>query len=80
MTTLAESSLRIGGMHSAACADTIEHVLLGLPEREDQNGDFEVGDFQQPTNQIVIVSLIYFAGNLICTNPQVNGKFTALTS
>jgi len=45
-----------------------------------QNGDFEVGDFQQPTNQFVIVSLIYFAGNLICTNPQVNGKFTALAS
>jgi hypothetical protein len=44
-----------------------------------QNGDFEVGDFQQPTNQFVITSLIYFAGNLINTNPQVNGKFTALT-
>jgi len=45
-----------------------------------QNGDFEVGDFQQPTNQFVITSLIYFAGNLINTNPQVNGKFTALTA
>ncbi len=43
-----------------------------------QNGDFEVGDFQQPTNQFVITSLVYFAGNLICTNPQLNGKFTAL--
>ena len=45
-----------------------------------QNGDFEVGDFQQPTNQFVITSLIYFAGNLINTNPQLNGKFTALTA
>ena len=45
-----------------------------------QNGDFEVGDFQQPTNQFVITSLIYFAGNLINTNPQLNGKMTALTA
>jgi len=45
-----------------------------------QNGDFEVGDFQQPTNQFVITSLTYVAGNLICTNPQVQGKFTALTA
>ena len=45
-----------------------------------QNGDFEVGDFQQPTNQFVITSLIYWAGNLIDTNPQVNGKFTALVA
>ena len=45
-----------------------------------QNGDFEVGDFQQPTNQFVITSLVYFAGNLICTNPQVQAKFTALTA
>ena len=27
---LAESSLRIGGMHCAACAGTIEHALLGV--------------------------------------------------
>jgi len=45
-----------------------------------QNGDFEVGDFQQPTNQFVITSLIYFAGNLLCMNPQVQGKFTALAA
>ncbi len=45
-----------------------------------ENGDFEVGDFQQPTNQFVITSLTYFAGNLICTNPQVQGKMTALTA
>ena len=45
-----------------------------------QNGDFEVGDFQQPTNQFVITSLIYWAGNLICTNPQLQAKFTALTA
>ena len=45
-----------------------------------ENGDFVVGDFQQPTNQFVITSLIYAAMNLICTNPQVQGKFTALTA
>ena len=45
-----------------------------------QNGDFEVGDFQQPTNQFVITSLIYLACNLINTNPQLNGKFTALAA
>ena len=45
-----------------------------------QNGDFEVGDFQQPTNQFVITSLVYFAGNLIDTNPQLNGKFTDLSA
>jgi len=45
-----------------------------------QNGDFEVGDFQQPTNQFVITSLTYVALNLLCTNPQLNSKFTALTA
>lgn len=45
-----------------------------------QNGDFEVGDFQQPTNQMVITSLTYVALNLINTNPQLNAKFTALTA
>src|SRR5208283_2552390 len=40
-----------------------------------QNGDFVVGDFQQPTNQFVITSLTYVALNLICTNPQLQGKF-----
>jgi hypothetical protein len=45
-----------------------------------ENGDFVVGDFQQPTNQFVITSLIYTACNLINTNPQVQAKFTALTA
>jgi hypothetical protein len=45
-----------------------------------QNGDFTVRDFQQPTNQFVITSLIYVALNLICFNPQLNAKFTALTA
>src|ERR1700676_280005 len=45
-----------------------------------ENGDFVVGDFQQPTNQFVITSLIYTACNLICTNPQVQGKMTALVA
>lgn len=43
-----------------------------------ENGDFVVHPFQQPTNQFVITSLVYVAGNVICTNPQMNGKFTAL--
>lgn len=45
-----------------------------------ENGDFVVNDFQQPTNQFVITSLVYFAGNLMNFNPQVNGKMTALTA
>lgn len=62
-----------------------EGVLFFLNENYfemivNQNGDFEVGDFQQPVNQFTITSLIYFAGNLINTNPQTNGKFTALTA
>jgi hypothetical protein len=44
-----------------------------------QNGDFIVHDFQQPTNQFVITALIYLAGNIINTNPQLQAKFTALT-
>ncbi len=31
MTATAESSLRIGGMHCAACADIVEHALLREP-------------------------------------------------
>lgn len=44
-----------------------------------ENGDFIVHPFQQPVNQFVITSLVYVAGNVICTNPQLQGKFTALT-
>ena len=43
-----------------------------------QNGDFVVHPFQQPTNQFVITSLVYVAGILLCMNPQTNGKFTAI--
>jgi hypothetical protein len=45
-----------------------------------QNGDFVVHPFQQPTNQFVITALVYVAGNIICTNPQVQAKMTALTA
>jgi len=45
-----------------------------------QNGDFVVHPFQQPTNQFVITSLVYVAGNIICTNPQLQAKYTALTA
>jgi hypothetical protein len=45
-----------------------------------QNGDFVVHPFQQPTNQFVITALVYVAGNIICTNPQVQAKMTAVTS
>jgi hypothetical protein len=45
-----------------------------------QNGDFVVHPFQQPTNQFVITALVYVAGNVICTNPQVQAKMTALTA
>jgi hypothetical protein len=43
------------------------------------NADWVVGDFQQPVNQMVMTSLVYLALNLICTNPQLFGKMTALT-
>src|SRR5215471_686925 len=45
-----------------------------------QNGDFVVHPFQQPTNQFVITSLVYVARNIICTNPAVQGKFTAVAA
>ncbi len=45
-----------------------------------QNGDFVVHPFQQPTNQFVITALVYVAGNIICTNPQVQAKMTAVTA
>lgn len=45
-----------------------------------QNGDFVVHPFQQPTNQFVITALVYVAGNVICTNPQVQAKQTALSA
>jgi hypothetical protein len=45
-----------------------------------QNGDFVVHPFQQPTNQFVITALVYVAGNVICTNPQVQAKMTAVTA
>ena len=44
-----------------------------------ENGDFDVKPFQQAVNQFVIVSLTYVSGILHCPNPQMNGKFTALT-
>ena len=52
---------------------------LETAEKDSENGDFVVHPFQMPTNQFVITSLTYLAGNIICTNPQVQGKFTALT-
>jgi hypothetical protein len=45
-----------------------------------ENGDFIMGDFQQPTNQFVITALGYVSCNLMNFNPQTNGKFTALTA
>jgi hypothetical protein len=45
-----------------------------------ENGDFIVHPFQQPVNQFVITSLVYVAANLLCTNPQLQGKFTALSA
>lgn len=44
-----------------------------------QNGDFVVHPFQQPTNQFVITSLVYVAGILLCTNPQLQAAFRTLS-
>lgn len=45
-----------------------------------QNGDFVVHPFQQPTNQFVITSLVYVAGILLCTDPQLQAAFRTLSA
>jgi hypothetical protein len=42
--------------------------------------DFNLQDFQTPTNQDAMTALLLWAGNLICQNVQRQGKFTALTA
>lgn len=41
--------------------------------------DMAIEDFQTPVNQDAMVSQILWAGNLICTNPRLQGCFDALT-
>jgi hypothetical protein len=43
-------------------------------------GDFHLQDFQTPTNQDAMTALLLWAGNLVCTNVQRQGKFTAITA
>lgn len=43
-------------------------------------GDFHVEPFQKPWNQLVYVSTIHWAGNIICTSPRSQGAMTALTA
>lgn len=40
--------------------------------------DMAVEDFQTPINQDAMVSKILWAGNTICSNPRLQGAFTAL--
>jgi len=42
--------------------------------------DFNMKDFREPINQDAMTSLILFAGNVVLSNCQRHGKFTALTS
>lgn len=42
--------------------------------------DFTLEDFQTPVDQDVMVAKILWAGNMACSNAQVNGKFIGLTS
>ena len=42
--------------------------------------DFHLQDFQTPTNQDAMTALLLWAGNLIFTNVQRQGKFTALAA
>jgi hypothetical protein len=41
--------------------------------------DMAMEEFQTPVNQDAMVSQILWAGNLICTNPRLQGCFDALT-
>jgi hypothetical protein len=43
-------------------------------------GDFHLQDFQTPTNQDAMTALLLWAGNLVCTNVQRQGKFTAIAA
>lgn len=42
--------------------------------------DFEMEDFRKPTNQDAMVGFLKWFGNLICTNPQVNGIMTNVSA
>ena len=42
--------------------------------------DFNMKDFREPINQDAMTSLILFAGNVVLSNCQRHGKFTALTA
>lgn len=41
-------------------------------------GDFHVEPFQRPHNQMVYVSTVHWAGNMICTSPRNQAAFTAI--
>lgn len=42
--------------------------------------DFRLQDFQTPVNQDAMTALLLWAGNLICTNVQRQGKMTAIAA
>ena len=42
--------------------------------------DFTMEDFQKSINQDAMVGKLFWAGNLICSNPSLNGIMTAVTA
>lgn len=42
--------------------------------------DFAMQDFVRPVDQMAMTAMIYWAGNLFCTNPQRQGKATAIVA
>lgn len=53
-----------------------DYIFLGVHPR----ADFYLQDFQQPVNQDAMTSLLLWGGQLLFTNVQRQGKFTALAS
>jgi hypothetical protein len=42
--------------------------------------DFHLQDFQTPVNQDAMTALLLWAGNLVLSNVQRQGKFTAINA
>ncbi len=53
-----------------------DYFMLGVHPR----ADLWLEDFQVPVNQDAISAKIYWGGNLLCTNPSRQFKFTALAT
>lgn len=53
-----------------------DYFILGVHPR----ADLWLEDFQVPINQDAISAKLYWGGNLLCTNPSRQAKFTALAA